>query len=152
MGLVRLAAAVVGSLLAMGCGDDSGSPGGHGDHVIVDVDATTQAPQDPFDGGPDSPFAPVSPDGSYGELGDASPYAACVACGCEGGTYCFGGGRGYPVPSGSCTGGGAAPGCAPLPASCASTPDCSCLVGALSSTLSCYSVCDSKPGLIIYCP
>jgi hypothetical protein len=166
MGLARLAclpAATAGLVafaltgpLGVGCGDDSGSPGGHGDHLIVDVDATKEPPQDQFDGGPDSPFAPVSPDGSYGVLGDASPYAACVACGCEGGTYCFGGGRGYPVPSGSCAGGpgssgGPAPGCAPLPASCTSTPDCPCLIGALTS-LTCYAVCDTQPGLIVYCP
>jgi hypothetical protein len=160
MGLGRLAclaplpAAVVGAIVLFACGDDSSNPPGHGDHVIVDVDATNQPAQSQFDGGPDSPFAPLGADGGYGAIGDASAYAACAACGCEGGTYCFGGGRGYPVPSGTCpaSAGAPAPGCAPLPAACASTPTCACLIGALSSTVACYAACQTQPGLIVYCP
>ena len=150
----RVAIAILGASLVAACGDDSNAPSGRGDHVIPDVDATNQPPQGQFDGGPDSPFEPPTEDAGYGAVGDASAYAACVACGCEGGTYCFGGGRSYPVPTAACpaSAGAPSPGCAPLPAACTSTPTCACLIGALASTVACYTACETKPGLIVYCP
>ncbi len=147
---------MLATLLLAGCDDgSSGGPHGSGNVVVVDVDATNQPAQAGYDASADSPYAPV--DGSYGTLDDsAAPFAACTACGCEGG-FCFGGGGGYAVPSGACTGGlgassgGITPGCMPLPAACAATPDCNCLFAALSS-LKCYPACNATNGLIVYCP
>jgi hypothetical protein len=149
----RLAGAIVLFALACtGCTDDSGKPLGHGNVVVVDVDATTQPEQPEFDGSADSPFAPT--DSPYGHPYDGSSTVAwCDQCACPAGTYCFGGGRGYPLFSGTCATGESTPttvGCVTIPAACTATPTCACLLGAVGT--SCYSACIDRSTPIVFCP
>jgi hypothetical protein len=152
----------VGVLCAVSaaCGDDSSKPTGSGDTVVVDVDATTQPPQngdasyysDVF-GPSDSPYAP--PDGY-------APYTVCSKCACGSSAYCFGGGTGYTSQGAACgadaalpADGGVQVGCNPIPPECASAGPkeiCPCLIKAVGPITPCYAVCTDTPGLIVYCP
>jgi len=107
------------------------------------------------DAGSATPYGVVYDDGGGYSRGYAySPLEVCKQCACEAGTYCFGGGTGYTTFSGACTGGGSAfgIGCQPLPAACATQPNCDCLVGALKLPAACYLVCTDVSNLTVYCP
>jgi hypothetical protein len=151
----------VAAVIATACSEASG-PGGTlapGDHLHVDVDASQLPPQP--DGGlsADSPFASVDGPYRYGQVTGAYAYApltVCSKCACEAGTYCFGGGTGHTTFSGTCnhtgSSGGLDVGCEPLPATCASKPDCNCLIQALAPSISCYTECTGTKALTLYCP
>jgi len=150
----QLAGAIAGVAFAsVGCTDDSGKPLGHGNVVVVDVDATMQPAQAGFDGSADSPFAPL--DAAYGQVYDGfAPVDWCSKCTCPSGTFCFGGGRGYPAFSGACASGESSPasvGCVTIPAACAATPTCACLLGAIAG-LTCYPACVDQGTPLVFCP
>ena len=148
-------AAIVLSLA--GCTSESSSPQplGHGDDFFG-LDATDMPTGNGDDAGAFDAaiFAPV--DGGYGVLPDAyAPLALCSQCGCEGGTYCFGGSPGASF-SGSCDqtqSSGLEIGCHSLPAGCADASDCVCLLGTLASQTSCYPACAGTvtSGFSVYC-
>jgi hypothetical protein len=147
---VALLGAALGAAVAACDGDDSTTPTGSGDHVVVDSDATTQAPQPNFDGGPDSIFAPVE-GGAYSKPDGYDPYGACQSCKCPAGTYCFGGGGAYTAFSGNCMPSSFGVGCQPIPAACAAKPTCDCLLTATAAMVPCYGVCVQN-SLTLYCP
>ena len=142
---------------AWACTGESTPPLGSGDNVNTDVDASVMSVQGgDADLGPDSPFAPL--DGPYGRVGDAYGLAVCAACGCEAGTFCYGGSPGSPLSScdqtGAASGAPLELGCHPIPPACASAPECVCLLQSLPKDTSCYSVCTAPPsgGFVVYCP
>jgi hypothetical protein len=131
------------------CDDSTSSssgPQGSGDKLIVDVDATMQASQPP---------ANVSGEGGIGyvTMGDGgyAPLAWCQQCGCEGGTYCFGGGTGFTTFSGACSppSGSMGIGCNAPPAACDAS-DCVCIIQALG--LTCVAECLGTENVAVYCP
>jgi hypothetical protein len=150
------------------------APLGKGDTLYVDVEASTLPPQ-PTDDGPsdDSPFARVDGSGIYGTSYDAS-YPVLTVCeppdgstsekadsgkdasagsNSEGADASAGSGDGGKYEAGAYVAGDGGPACTPLPAACASQPDCECLLGALASTLPCsYPHCSIDKGFQIYCP
>jgi hypothetical protein len=149
--------ALTGALVAACSGETAPSPGGSGDRVVVDVDASAGPPSEhEEDAGADSPFARA--DALYAAPPDSyAPFNVCNQCSCGAGTYCFGGGTGHEEFSGSCNHTTAAPGtldvgCLPLPAACAAKPTCVCLIGALAPLVGCYPECTDVNGLIAYCP
>lgn len=120
------------------------APFGKGDHLIVDVEASTLPPQPDAYVPPDSTFAEVDGSTLYGPGYDAS--ALLVVCS---------------PPDGSASaddagaGGDAASACQPLPAACASQPNCECLLGlaAIATQLPCtYPHCSVGMGFNLYCP
>jgi hypothetical protein len=120
---------------------ESSAPFGKGDHLIVDVEASTLPPQPDVYVAPDSTFAEVDGSSLYGPGYDASPVLVVCA-----------------PPDGSASAddaggeGGAANSCQPFPASCASQPDCICLLGAFAAQLSCVPHCSVGQGFSLYCP
>jgi hypothetical protein len=163
MRAARLLAVALGTgvLAAPGACAESQAPAGHGDNVILDVDASGS--QGDNGGGDDaalpddSPFTPV--DSGYGAVPDGyAPFEWCSQCSCPSGTFCFGGGSGYTNFTGDCHADagalGSAPlavGCYPLPPACANEPSCECLILAISQDMPCYPVC-SVTSDIVYCP
>jgi hypothetical protein len=132
----------------------TGKPLGAGDHVFVDVEASTLPPQPDADLDPDGTFARVDSSAIYGRrYGDA--YAELTICArSDGGSSAADGAAGsgaYPA-----DGGPATTGCVPFPASCAGAaePDCVCLFRAFASQIPCaYPSCGvTKSGFGIYCP
>lgn len=125
-------------------------PLGTGDRVFVDVEASTLPPQPDADLDPDGIFAPVDSSAIYGKrYGDA--YAALTVCArADGGQSAADGATGSAYPAD----GGAATGCVPFPASCATEPDCACLFRALAAQIPCaYPSCGvAKNGFDVYCP
>jgi hypothetical protein len=155
--------AIAGAVFAAftACGESS-PPGGTlapGDHLHVDVEAS-DLPAQPDAGQPaDSPFLSVDGPYHFGPGADAYAYAplgVCSKCACEAGTYCFGGGTGHTTFSGTCnhtgSSGGLDVGCEPLPAACASKPDCNCLIQTVGASITCYSECTGTKSLTLYCP
>jgi hypothetical protein len=131
----------------------TGKPLGTGDHVFVDVEASTLPPQPDADLDPHGTFARVDSSAIYGtRYGDA--YAALTICARpDGGSSAADGATASPAYSAE---GGAATGCVPFPASCASAaePVCTCLFGAFAAQIPCsYPSCGvTKDGFSIYCP
>jgi len=126
------------------------------DDIIANV-PTTMASAQP-QGNAD--LADASTASSYGAVDEAgysagyttSPLEVCKQCACEAGTYCFGGGTGYTTFSGTCSNGSSfGIGCQPLPAACATKPDCDCVFDALKA-VPCYLVCSGTSKLVAYCP
>jgi hypothetical protein len=156
-------AALAAVALASGaCGDDSSKPTGSGDHVTVDVDATTQPSQNQNDA---SYYSDVygPGDGPYADPPDGyAPYASCSKCTCPASTFCFGGGTGYTSGTPVCGAGATLPGAGSVQLGCNAIPPlcagkgpkeiCACLIATLSPLLPCYSVCTDTPQLILYCP
>jgi hypothetical protein len=145
---------VSGAIGAAACSSATTSkPLGTGDHVFVDVEASTLPPQPDADLDPDGTFARVDGSGIYGRrYGDA--YAELTICApADGGASAVDGAAGSTAHPAD---GGAATGCVPFPASCrsATPPDCVCLFGAFASQIPCaYPSCAvDKGGFSIYCP
>ncbi len=161
----RLARSVVGvALFAVGVCDVVACDGEDAPpvvkvHDMITGPVATEAPstEAPLsegmpDASTDSAYG-VDDDGGYSRGYAVSPLTICKQCACEAGTYCFGGGTGYTTFSGTCTSG--APlgiGCQPLPAACASKPDCECLFDSLKGQVPCYLVCSGVDKLVAYCP
>ncbi len=123
---------------------ESSAPFGKGDHLIVDVEASTLPPQPDVYLPPDSTFAEVEGSSLYGPGYDAS--AVLVVC---------------DPPDGSATAddaagdGGAVSACQPFPAGCASQPTCECLLGlaSIATQLPCsYPHCSVGTVFSLYCP
>lgn len=161
--------------MAAACSTISSAPLGKGDTIYVDVEASTLPKQQPDDASDDSSvFARVDGSDIYGAAYDA--YAALTVCEPPDGSTSEKGDSGKkgdgaagsnPVepdssiePEGgsddaaapyAAADGGAA--CEPLPAACASQPDCECLLNALAASLPCtYPNCRINHGFHIYCP
>ena len=151
-------AGAVGCAALAACSPDTTGPIGHGNDVVVDVDGSEPvAVQDEDADTDDSPFAPL-PDAGYGPLDAGSSAAAlCEQCGCEAGTFCFGGSESSPASAcGAASGLGAsspAVGCNPVPAECDGGDDCACLLQSIAPGLSCYPVCEGSTGTkLVFCP
>ena len=141
----------------------STAPIGHGDHLIVDVEASTYPPA-PTDAAPDPVFARVDGSSIYGTRYDA--YAALTVCAPpDGGMSQDDGGASpaedagpaapYDAAAASYPADGASGnGCVPFPAACEGTPGCECLFGAFAAEIPCpYPSCGvMKDGFSIYCP
>jgi hypothetical protein len=120
---------------------------------VATVMPSTEAPLSTGtpDASTDSPYG--VDDGGYAQGYAVSPLTVCKQCACEAGTYCFGGGTGYTTFSGTCTSGPPLGiGCQPLPAACATKPDCACLFDSLKGQVPCYLVCSGVDNLLAYCP
>jgi hypothetical protein len=155
--VVLLVFGALGGVAACSSGDTSSAPLGHGDHLIVDVEASTLPPQ-PQNPTPDPIFAPVDGSSKYGGVYDA--YTAFNVCSppkagasMEAGaadddaTAPDDGAASYPAEGGSTTG------CVPFPASCASQANCVCLLKAFASQIPCIPNCAvTKHGFSINCP
>jgi hypothetical protein len=152
------------------CSNETGNapPLGHGDTVFLDVEASTLPPQPSSDANldPDGIFDKVDGSNIYGERYDAyaqltvcSPPDGSDAAASDGGARDAGSaGKGAGEPDGAALAypadGGAASGCVPFPATCASEPDCQCLFAAFKAQIPCpYPSCGvQKHGFSIYCP
>jgi hypothetical protein len=163
---------VAGVAAALAC-SDAAKPLGNGDKFINDTAGEdTYAPPipQPTEGGTESGY-------DSGEGGYAPALNTCGGCSCDPSkNYCMSGGvlktvRSFPAgsggfgePDGAMSGpppppckildaGTLANGCIPLPAACATTPTCNCLLDALQPSYSCYLVCTPTPGFLeVYCP
>jgi hypothetical protein len=144
---------------AAACSNATSSPPlGHGDTVIVDVEASTLPPQTASDADqdPDGIFDRVDSSSIYGPGYDA--YALLTVCDPVDGSADTDGSDPSTDAAATVTyadGGAAASGCLPFPASCASTdPACECLFGAFKAQIPCpYPSCGvQKHGFAIYCP
>jgi hypothetical protein len=115
------------------------------------------------------PIPPPPPDtdaqmdaGLYPEGSSYAPMlATCAACSCDTSKgFCFAGGihfSGAPEAGPACSmvGGPDATvdGCNALPAACAATPTCGCVLEAIQPQFKCYLVCTPDNGyLLVYCP
>lgn len=163
------------AVVCAACGD-SASPGGSGNTVIDDTRDQPRPPANPdtpVDSGPTDGEAPIY-DGSLADGAAYQPLSACSGCTCSADShYCFGGGRARAAPTpqardASAEDGGDASlpacplpasastiqvGCNDLPAECAATPRCACVLNAIQPHFACYLVC--QPGgdqLRVYCP
>ena len=146
----------------------SAPPQGHGDHLIVDVEAST-LPQQPNDAMPDPTFAAVDGSAMYGE---GAGYVVLTVCGPSDGGPSDGAApsaddaaaspgddaAASPAPVDGAVAAysadGASGACVPFPAACESTPDCVCLFAAFKSEIPCpYPSCGvMKHGFSINCP
>jgi hypothetical protein len=124
---------------------ESSAPFGKGDHLYVDVEASTLPPQPDVYLPPDSTFAEV--EGSTLNYGPGYD-AAVVFAVCD-------------PPDGSASAGeagaegGSAGACEPFPAACASQPTCECLLGlaSIATQLPCsYPHCSAGSVFSLYCP
>jgi len=153
----KLALLGVATLALAGCdGEDAPPVVQVRDNVVAPTATATQAPPPPSmdtsDASTDSPYG-VLDDGGYAGRYAYSPLQVCKQCGCDAGSYCFGGGTGYTAFSGTCsTGATFGIGCQPLPTGCGASPDCACLFDALKGTVPCYLVCSGTSSLTTYCP
>jgi hypothetical protein len=153
-----LALGAVALSSSMACSSESTSTAqlGKGDDFFG-LDATPGTPvgDNGGDGSVDDVFAPLD-GGAYGVLPDGyAPLALCSQCGCEGGTYCFGGSP-QTAFSGVCdqtSSASLAVGCNTMPADCADASDCVCLLSTIGSQTSCYAACAGTPamGFSVYC-
>jgi hypothetical protein len=150
---------VGGAMLAITACDGEDAPPVvqvHDDIVGPAVAATSGAQPtpsaEPSDAGSGSVYGAVDEAGYAGYA--YSPLEVCKHCGCEAGTYCFGGGTGYSTFSGTCTAPGSALGigCQALPAACGGDAGCDCLFAALKTQVPCYLVCAGVGDLTVYCP
>jgi hypothetical protein len=168
---VTTLAIVVSCLGAVWACSDSAAPLGSGDKLVNDtagMDANSQPPPPP-------PPGDGAADGADG-YGYAPALNTCGSCSCDPTkNYCMSGGTrvkgrtsypygGFGEPDGAPTGPPPAPckvldagaqgnGCIPLPAACATTPTCDCLVNTLQPMYACYLVCSPTPGFLeVYCP
>jgi hypothetical protein len=157
---------------------DSAQPLGSGNKFINDTmgqDVYTP-PQ------PAPPPADANSDADGNDSGYAPVLSECASCSCDpaknycmsGGvrtadkkasrvSYPYGAGGGFGEPDGAkgpppppcpiLDAGATGNGCIPLPAACAATPTCECLVVALQPLYSCYLNCSPTPGFLeVYCP
>jgi hypothetical protein len=163
MGRGRLIVFLVAGALCGAAACSSGTPNkplGSGDRLIEDVEASTLPPPPSTDADldPDGVFARVDGSQNYGTRYDA--YAALTVCAPADGGESDGESDARPAPAatdGSAAypaDGAGATGCIPIPASCVSTPDCVCLLGALAAQIPCaYPSCGvMKTGFSVYCP
>ncbi len=124
-----------------GCGG-SATPAGNGDHLIVDVDAST---------GEVLPMVDASSDSAIGAYVDVNSVpAVCSTCACNAATqFCFAGGGSAAAFSGTCdqTGGPLAVGCNLIPQACLNEPSCPCILSALKMGCHC-----SESDFSISCP
>jgi hypothetical protein len=151
---------VIGGAAACNSNIESNAPAGKGDTVFVDVDASMLPPSPSEDAAiADSPFARVDGSGIYGSNYDA--YAVLSICEPpDAGAEPDGGGSNdgsEPAADGAVSASspadGAASGCVPFPAECASEPDCICLFRAFAAQIPCsYPSCGVKKGFTINCP
>jgi hypothetical protein len=153
------AALAIGAVLVWtaACDDDS-RPLVKGVDEVIDATsaaAPLPAPEYPDASSDDAAFGVYDDGAAYNSKVYAySPLAACQQCGCEAGTFCFGGGTGHTTFSGTCAapGGALDIGCQALPPSCAAQPTCDCVFDALRSQVPCYLVCSGTTDLTVYCP
>ncbi|HEY4011781.1 MAG TPA: hypothetical protein VGM06_00470 [Polyangiaceae bacterium] len=149
-------AAVLASSVACTAESSSPAPIGKGDDFFG-LDATPGTPvgDNGGDGSVDDVFLPLD-GGAYGTLPDGyAPLALCSQCGCEGGTYCFGGSAATTF-SGVCDQTASttlAVGCNALPSDCADASDCVCLLSSIVPQTSCYPACAGTvtTGFSVYC-
>jgi hypothetical protein len=168
--VLTIVVSVVGGVWACG---DSAQPLGMGNKFYNDTEGEdAYTPPPPYTPSPDG-AGDAYPDGYTPALG------TCGSCSCDptknycmsGGTrktarervsYPYGGGFGEPdgagdaAPPAPCKvleAGATGNGCIPLPATCAKTPTCDCLVNALQPNYTCYLACSPSPGYLeVYCP
>ncbi len=147
----RGGAILCASLATPACDQSSAPLGGGND--IFGRDASSPSASADATASDDSPFAPI--DGPYGPPPDGYlPLTWCSQCACPAGTYCFGGATGNTSFSGRCVESDASAmviGCRSIPPSCATAPNCVCLLQSLSP-MPCYAVCTQVSGFTVYCP
>lgn len=173
------ASALTCALALVAACSDTKSATGQGDNVIDD---TRNQPRPPANPDPPVD-ASVDTGPLYDANGNYKPLTACSDCACTPDThFCFGGGASRslspqiadagaassdagdggdgglaacPLP-GSAGGGEAGTiqvGCNNLPAECAATPTCACVLNAIQPHFQCYLVChDPGASLLVYCP
>jgi|HubBroStandDraft_2_1064218.scaffolds.fasta_scaffold05164_6 hypothetical protein len=161
-------------VMAAACSQGSAPAKNPGDDLTVDVEASTTMPSQPdaadyddgFFNGTDGPYGsgygtsgpPViticppsdGGDGSAGDGGAASDATVYASQGQSSGNPYGDAGSTGAYGSGASTGP-----CTPIPAACASQPNCTCFLTVLKSSLSCtYPHCDDgmSAGFSIYCP
>ncbi len=142
----------------------SSAPIGHGDHLIVDVEASTLPPQ-PKDATPDPTFAGVDGSSIYGSV--SGSYVVLSICKPSDGGDSAEGAAPAPADDAASSPSDAAvlygadaasvSGCMPFPAACADPPagepDCQCLLITLASQIPCVASCAvTKQGYSVYCP
>jgi hypothetical protein len=162
--LLLVAAIASGAALIYACTSETPPPTG-GDNVVDDTKPTA-TPTQPL---PPPPDGGATPDGygydgrSYEKPDGYNPLGVCNTCACSSAgtppTYCFGGGTGQTTFDGKCADAATSAqpqlGCNAIPAACAATPTCSCILTALGK-YPCYLVCGTGGGiasdLSVYCP
>jgi hypothetical protein len=161
----RLALTLVGALAALAlagaCSEASAPTISPGDDLVDDTNNEDTGPPMPAPP-PDTDAemdAGLYPDGSSSYMPMLGQCAACACTASKG--FCFAGGihfSGAPdagEPACSMVGGPDATvnGCNALPAACAATPTCGCVLEAIQPQFKCYLVCTPDDGyLLVYCP
>ena len=154
---------LVGALdAALACSSSTpggGQPIGMGDHLYVDVDATSAPPPQGTgdDAAADSPFAPFADDSGIGSYSVAlvmtvcgPPEAGAPKDGSAEPDATGAAGDGGASGSGGAYGGDG--GCEAFPAACAQQPDCDCLLNALVAEIPCGPAsCSLKGNFSIFC-
>jgi hypothetical protein len=158
--------------LAAACSQASSPAHNPGDDVIMDVEASTLPAQpdaadydDGFFNGIDGPYGSaygtggasvltICPPPDAGASGDgaATDAAAASSAASQSSSSTHGDASGSTGAYGSGASGGP---CTPIPAACASQPDCTCFLTYFKPSLSCtYPHCDDgmSAGFSIYCP
>jgi HAMP domain-containing protein len=169
---VGLTLAAVAAFLAVAaaCSEATTGPTVNGPDMLVndtmDIDSGDlgASPPPASDTGAD---AALYPDATPGY---APMLEECAACECSTKKgFCFAGGAHFSGAGGSGDGGGdggggpaacamvpadtVSPGCNTLPAACAGTPTCDCVLSAIQTMFECYLVCTPDDGyLLVYCP
>jgi hypothetical protein len=150
---------VGGAMLAMaGCDGEDAPPVVQVHDEIIGPVATAMPVVEPTPSNEPSDAGSAPVYGAVDEAGYAgyaySPLKVCKQCGCEAGTYCFGGGTGYSTFSGTCAapGSGFGIGCQALPAACEGDAGCDCIFAGLKTQVPCYLVCAGVGDLTVYCP
>jgi len=161
-----------------GCNDGPGPTVAPGNNVINDThepDAT--APATTYDAGIDTGSGDATVYDATGDAGysdvvigmieyDApTPSGACASCTCSESTgYCLENGASGTASAGSggacgvASAGALAVGCNALPAACAATPTCACVLSSMSPSLACVPDCvmqspeGGTPYIDVYCP
>jgi hypothetical protein len=158
--IALVAAGAICGVVACTAAESTAPPLGTGDHLIVDVDASTLPPQTDTDAAPDPTFAPVDGSSIYGQSYDAS-YPVLTVCNPPDASTGAEGGAGQEAAAADASGAatdpypadGAASACQPLPAACESQPDCPCLLQALAAQLACVPSCSvGKSFFSLFCP
>jgi hypothetical protein len=155
-GLILLAA--LSAPLVAACSTTTRRTEAAGDTVIDDTRDQPRPPPAPEDPPPE----PTDAAAIYTDAkDDYSPAAICNGCACTPDAhYCFGGGTfrapaeaGLPVCPLPEAGAAIGIGCNVLPAACAQTPTCECVLTAIQPAIRCYLVCQPHEGqLLVYCP
>jgi hypothetical protein len=171
---ITIVFAVTAICAAVAC-SDSAKPLGSGDKFVNDT-----AGQDAYS--PPPPSSPSDAASDADAYAAAAAASACESCSCDPKVnYCFSGealrmtfkdpihvilAAGFGEPDGAAeakapppppcpvlTVGSTDDGCIPLPAACAATPTCACVLAALQPLYACYLDCSPTPGyLSVRCP